>query len=72
MCPRRCFGFCGAASLLALGWLASWTVAEWQFQAGLKQAGQVDRERGADGVVTGPGFHCVHLADAAVGHQLTR
>ena len=38
MRPRRFFWFCGVASLLALGWLASWVVAERQFQAGLKQA----------------------------------
>ena len=38
MRPRWAFWFCGAAVLLALGWGASWTVAERQFQAGLKKA----------------------------------
>ena len=32
------FWCCGTAVLLALGWGASWTVAEWQFRAGLKKA----------------------------------
>ena len=38
MRPRRAFWFCGAASLLALGWLASWIIAELRFEAGLKKA----------------------------------
>jgi enediyne biosynthesis protein E4 len=38
MRQRGALWLCGAAGLLALGWGASWTFAEWQFQVGLKKA----------------------------------